>query len=195
MSGIPQSPDQHVIQVHVAELRQMFNNMDPAPFHSRDLDPEAETFIVEWARELPRQAPLALRVHVDTPEQAQEEEKALTASIREYFDNRVISVRRRLRNLFARGRSSLVIGIAFLSSALLASEMLGQVADPGRFLVILRESLMIGGWVAMWRPLEIFLYDWWPVRAEIRLLERLRDMPVTVQHGTATASARPITIR
>jgi len=195
LSGIPQSPDRHVIQVHVAELRQMFNNMDPAPFHSRDLDPEAETFIVEWARELPRKAPLALRVHVDTPEQAQEEEKALTASIREYFDNRVISVRRRLRNLFARGRSSLVIGIAFLSSALLASEMLGQVADPGRFLVILRESLMIGGWVAMWRPLEIFLYDWWPVRAEIRLLERLRDMPVTVQHGTATASARPITIR
>jgi hypothetical protein len=70
-----------------------------------------------------------------------------------------------------------------------------QVADPGRFLVILRESLMIGGWVAMWRPLEIFLYDWWPVRAEIRLLERLRDMPVTVRHGTSTASARPITIR
>jgi hypothetical protein len=25
----------------------------------------------------------------------------------------------------------------------------------------------------MWRPLEIFLYDWWPVRAEARLYDRL----------------------
>jgi hypothetical protein len=30
-------------------------------------------------------------------------------------------------------------------------------------------SLVIGGWVAMWRPMEVFLYDWWPVRAEARL--------------------------
>ena len=32
---------------------------------------------------------------------------------------------------------------------------------------------MIGGWVALWRPLEIFLYDWWPIRAEARLFDRL----------------------
>jgi hypothetical protein len=34
---------------------------------------------------------------------------------------------------------------------------------------IIRESLLIGGWVAMWRPMEILLYDWWPIRAEARL--------------------------
>jgi hypothetical protein len=44
--------------------------------------------------------------------------------------------------------------------------------------VLLRESLLIGGWVAMWRPLEIFLYDWWPIRAEARLYDRLGEMPV-----------------
>jgi len=27
-----------------------------------------------------------------------------------------------------------------------------------------RESLLVGGAVAPWRPLEIFLYDWWPIR-------------------------------
>jgi hypothetical protein len=194
LSGHPQS-DIHVIQLHVAELRQMYNSMDPAPFHSRDLDPKADTFIIEWARDLPRKAPLALRVHVDAPQAAPEDDQALTASIRRYFGNRALSARRRLRNLFARGRSSLLIGVAFLSSALLASEMLGQLAGSGRFLILLRESLMIGGWVAMWRPLEIFLYDWWPMRAEIRLLERLRDMQVGIQHGTSDASQRPIAIR
>jgi len=47
---------------------------------------------------------------------------------------------------------------------------------------ILLEGLLIGGWVAMWRPLEIFLYDWWPIRAQARLFDRLADMPVTIQH-------------
>ena len=50
-----------------------------------------------------------------------------------------------------------------------------------RFAEIARESLVIGGWVAMWRPLEIFLYDWWPIRAEARLFERLSAMIVKVR--------------
>ena len=45
---------------------------------------------------------------------------------------------------------------------------------------ILRESLLIGGWVAMWRPLEVFLYDWWPIREEARLFDRLSAMPVRI---------------
>ena len=48
---------------------------------------------------------------------------------------------------------------------------------PGAVSRIAEESLLIAGWVAMWRPLEIFLYDWWPIRAEARLLERLARMP------------------
>jgi len=43
---------------------------------------------------------------------------------------------------------------------------------------IVRESLTIGGWAAMWRPLEIYLYDWWPLRDERRVLERLSRMKV-----------------
>ena len=50
-----------------------------------------------------------------------------------------------------------------------------QSTDLGR---VLQESLLIGGWVAMWRPLEVFLYDWWPIRAEARLFDRLATMPV-----------------
>ena len=28
---------------------------------------------------------------------------------------------------------------------------------------VVEESLLIFGWVANWRPIEIFLYEWWPV--------------------------------
>ena len=42
-----------------------------------------------------------------------------------------------------------------------------------RFAGVARESLLIGGWVAMWRPLEVFLYDWWPIRAEAKSLRSI----------------------
>jgi len=47
---------------------------------------------------------------------------------------------------------------------------------------IIRDGVLIGGWVAMWRPLEVFLYDWWPARAEGRLLQRLSTMPVRIEY-------------
>jgi len=45
--------------------------------------------------------------------------------------------------------------------------------------------LFIGGWVSMWRPLEIFLYDWWPIREEARLSDRLAAMPVRIKYLNA----------
>jgi len=55
------------IEVRVPELRSLFNAIDPAPFNDRDLDPSAEAFIVNWSKDLPRDAPLALLVHLDRP--------------------------------------------------------------------------------------------------------------------------------
>jgi hypothetical protein len=46
------------------------------------------------------------------------------------------------------------------------------------FAAVLRESLFVGGWVAMWRPIEVFLYDWWPLLADARRFDRLAAMPV-----------------
>jgi hypothetical protein len=51
---------------------------------------------------------------------------------------------------------------------------------------------VIGGWVALWRPAEIFLYEWWPIRAEAKLLDRLSEMSVRVlpaPAATAVAAA------
>ena len=45
----------------------------------------------------------------------------------------------------------------------------------------------IGGWVAMWRPIEVFLYDWWPIRREARLYDRLAVMPVRIAGIAAKA--------
>ena len=46
------------IELRVEEISQLFDNLDPFPFRERDLDKDAEAYIVGWARELPRSQPL-----------------------------------------------------------------------------------------------------------------------------------------
>jgi hypothetical protein len=56
-----------------------------------------------------------------------------------------------------------------------------RTVSEGAVLEILDEGLLIIGWVAMWRPLEIFLYDWVPIRRRCRVFAKLSSMPVVVQ--------------
>src|SRR5688572_24995760 len=97
-----------VIEIRIAELRRLFNAIDPSPFRERDLDPRAEEFIVEWARDLPMDSPWALVVHLDRPPGRPDEAAALREAVHEYFAQRVVASRRNLRQLFRRGRISLV---------------------------------------------------------------------------------------
>jgi hypothetical protein len=170
-----------VIEVRVAELRQLFNTIDPSPFRERDLAPHAQTVIVERARELPRDVPLALRVHLDRAAGRADEATLLGQAIHQYFKARAPGSRRSLRDLFRRGRISLVIATGCLGAVMTLSDLIGTVNDS-HGVALLREGLLIGGWVAMWRPLEVFLYDWWPIRGEIRLLVRLSHMPVRIDY-------------
>jgi len=52
---------------------------------------------------------------------------------------------------------------------------------------VVQEGLLIIGWVAMWRPLELLLYDWWPLLQKLRLYARMGRMPVELRIGAAAA--------
>ena len=77
---------------------------------------------------------------------------------------------------------SLVIALVFLTVAIGIVERLAGSLPESRLALVLREGTIIVGWVAMWRPVEIFLYDWWPIRAEARLFRRLSTMPVRIEY-------------
>src|SRR5213076_2007705 len=119
-------PNCEVIEIHVAELKQLFNKIDPSPFREKDLDPTAEEFIVGWARDLPRDAPLALVVYLDRPAGLPEEPAILRDATQEFFRHRVEATGRRLRQLFRLGRTSLVIGLVALTVSLLLGDAVAK---------------------------------------------------------------------
>ena len=153
--------------------------MDPSPFHERDLDDDAEEFIVGWAREFPRRDPVSLVVHVDQLPLHGDAQRLLETAVHHYFAYRSNLNRLEFRYLLRQGRTSLIIGLAFLAACMLTAQLLRHRA--GTLPIILREGLIIAGWVAMWRPMEIFLYEWWPLLRKGRLYEKLSRMHVEVR--------------
>ena len=175
------------IEVHVGELKQLFNSIDPSPFRNRDLDPKAEEFIVGWAKDFHREAQLALIVNLDRAAGPPDEAAVLRDAVQEFFRQRALGQRQRLRELLRVGRTSLAIGLAVLAAAIALGNLVANLIKASGFSQVLRETLVIGGWVSMWRPLEIFLYDWWPIRNEALLSDRLATMPVRIRYLNAAA--------
>lgn len=170
-----------VIELELDRLGQLFNSLDPSPFHEKDLDRDAEEFIVSWARELPRHEELRLVVHLREPHDAASARDLIETALRHYFTYRAEMTRRELAQLLSQGRTSLLIGVLVLAAFLVAGELLTRSLGKGPEIELLQTSLLIGGWVAMWRPMEILLHDWWPVARKQRLQERLGRIEVEMR--------------
>lgn len=177
MAAVPETSG--LIEVKVQSLHQLFNSMDPSPFHERDLDHDAEEFIVSWAQEHHRSAPLKLLVHLGQVPQTGDATKIVTESIHHYFEYKAALSRRELRRLMREGWISLVIGLAFLITCVVAAKSIAK--NFGEWKELTKEGLTILGWVAMWHPLEIYLYRWWPQWGLGRIYRKLSVMPVEVR--------------
>ena len=169
----------HRLELRLRELAQLFNSLDPAPFLDRDLAREAEEYIESWAMEYPPGSRLHIHVHLQKLPAEPEPGALISEAIHHYFSYKAELARRELRRLLSQGRESLLIGLAFLAACLLAASAVDQYAS-GALLKFGRESLTIAGWGAMWRPIQIFLYDWWPINRRRRIYHALAHAPVHV---------------
>ncbi len=171
------SPDT-AIRLRLRDLAQLFNSLDPSPFVDRDLDADAEEFITSWARELPAGRELELVIELAQPSPP-ERLAGVEDAVRRYFATRADIKQLEFRQLMRRGRLSLGVGSLFLALCLFLVGLVTK-ANFGEAGTILTEGLTICGWVAMWRPLEIYLFDWWPLAEERRRLDRLARIRVRI---------------
>jgi len=168
------------IEIRLSRPQQLFNSLDPSPFHERDLDQDAEEYLIDSADEYPLKKPLTLIIHLPADQISASGTPDLAQAIHNYFAYRVDMTERRLRRYFRDGRISLAAGLVFLFVCI-ALRQLALAVGRGLAAEIADEGLYIVGWVAMWRPLEVFLYDWRPIRHRARLYAKLARIPVIVR--------------
>ena len=152
--------------------------MDPTPFLHRDLDRDAEEFLENWALEFPRDSHFKIVVHIkEMP--AKDPAPVVVEAMRNDFDYKAVMARRNLRLLMMEGRTSLFIGLVFLALCLVGADLLSGYAS-NTLVRLFKESLLIGGWVAMWRPMQIFLHEWWPILRKRAIYRNLGRATVVV---------------
>lgn len=171
-------PHDAIIEVRISRIEQLFNSFDPSPFDDRDLDDDAEAHIAGWARELPKDAAVRIMIHMPPDELRRARDRGLGAALKHYFEVRAQGFDRDRRELFRLGWRYLAIGMVVLSVCLLTSQVLPGLIGTGPATRIAQESLIILGWVANWKPIETFLYDWWPLKRRADLYRRIASAEV-----------------
>jgi hypothetical protein len=169
----------YLIEIKLNQLQQVFNSLDPSPFLDRDLDDNAENYIINSVDDFPLNTPLKLVFYLPSNEQ-NTARHLLPSALHNYFDYRQQGEQRKLRTIWRQGRISLIIGLSFLFVCLSLSELISRFGTD-TFIHFLEEGLLISGWVALWRPLEIFLYEWWPVSHQQKIFAKLAYIPMEIR--------------
>jgi hypothetical protein len=165
---------QPILDVRVATLEQLFDNRDPAPFRDRDLDPELVEYLLDGARDLTGVSPLRIAVWLESP--ASDD---VPQAVRAHFQHELgRSDRRRREQVRAAW-----IGLAIAAVVVVVLTALGELVErlvAGTLGTGLREALVISGWVLMWRPLEVLVYDRITWLRDRRILLSIRDAALEV---------------
>jgi hypothetical protein len=169
-----------LIEIRLGSVAQLFHTLDPTPFREGDLAAEAEDYILSYARDLPADARIRLVLHLPGGAGGAD----LSGAVRGFFAARAEAESRALRELFRDGWRALIIALAVVAVCLLLAWQIGRPDGGGLLRSILSESLVIFGWVAMWHPAQIFLYDWLPITRRRRVFRQLAAATVEVRAGS-----------
>src|SRR4249919_2433900 len=92
--SMPTAIADDVIELRFDEIAQLFHTLDPFPFRERDLDKEAEDFLVGWARELPANRPIKIAIHFPATDSQKKAAQELDEAFSRYFSYRASTLQR-----------------------------------------------------------------------------------------------------
>lgn len=174
------------IRFRIGTLAQLFDSYDPSPFHERALDPKVDDYILSCVRELPTGTDFRLQVLV--PPELLTHETDTAAAIHAHYTLAKAAAEREIRARLATGHGLLLLGLGVLLPCLLLRELIA--ANPGTLREAIAEGLLILGWVALWKPLEVLLFERFERRQQLQLLDALCHVQVHFETVPPAAVAR-----
>jgi hypothetical protein len=170
--------------VNTAEIKLQLQNITellqiPVSFNSKNtLKSDAEEFIVEEAEALPAKAPINIKVHLSVSSIKYKDD--IGPSIQRHFSYRREQSQNEYKRIFKYGWRILFIALSLLAMIFTITEIAFYYFPDNKPLLFIHESFIILSWVALWRPLELLLYEWYPVKTDINIYSRLEHSNVQV---------------
>ncbi|MDI1229171.1 MAG: hypothetical protein PSY14_15940 [bacterium] len=180
------SEGKHWIEVRVKSPFQLFDSRDPAPFRDRDLDDDFVEYIMSAAREFSISAPLKVLIHIEAPETKDLPRTAIREAIKVYLAYRIELQRGELKHFLKMAQLFGLAGLLFLGVCVGVAQSLTVPVPPGP-IGILREGIIIFGWVSIWKPIELVLFDWYPLFEKLNFYKKLLKTEIEVQFAAQPA--------
>lgn len=164
-----------VIEITIDSPYDLYDDKDPSPLKVRDLKPSIEQYILTCIREIPSSSKSRIDFYFYSFGILDEEIDNLRKSVKEFFDYRskirMMDFKFKIRN----GLKSVLIGLVFLFMCIFISNKFLDSPQTlvGRFFL---EGLSVLGWVSLWNPVQIFLYEIWPIIANSKNLIRISKL-------------------
>ena len=166
------------IMLQLNDVSQLLIAADSIFYRKRMLTPDAEELIIEEAKKLSANDQIEINIHVRSDTANRKEE--VSTAIQEHFTYRRKKSERQLRSVIKLGWKSLLFSIALLAFLVSLTFVLVKLLPEGTLFITFRELLVILGWVALWRPADILLFDWRPIKRELILFRKLEQSNVHV---------------
>ena len=184
------------VELKLKTPRQLFDERDPAPFRERDLDDDAVRYILASYRDVKDHDHVKLSIYFESLGEFKDSPSLIEKAIHAFFMFEADVKRRELRDIFRKGFISLFIGMSFLFACTWLAHTVETAQTKSLFSSMMHEGLFIMGWVAMWQPISIFLYEWWPIREAQKTFQSLGciEVQILTQERMAVAEQKPDTI-
>jgi len=118
-----------------------------------------------------------ISIDVQVPEEDLSRSHDVEEAIRSHFVAQVNESDRELSETLKHGRLIFLIALLVVAMVVVVSEWL-QTLGSGRVFNLLGESLIIIGWVTLWTPAEMLLFDQLPIRRKRKLARVIAEAKI-----------------
>jgi hypothetical protein len=168
-------------------VQQLLLSPEAVPFATGRIRPDAETFLVDQLRKGPRGHRMRLVVIIPATELLRARD--IRSTIHEHFALRHDQINQQIADTWRVGRRSLLLGVVLLTLVLACVDAAGRFIGEGPLSRSVQEGLTILGWVALWRPAELLLHEWRPLREQASLFADLEHLEVDVLASSVNETA------
>ncbi len=182
IDSLYQAEDGHVlIEMKLSSVAELFNSLDPAPFHKKELDVDAEDYIVDTVNDFSQKTEFKIIIYLPDEFLGTRDAQEIPRAIKSHFEYKALTQRRNFRRRFVYGEFALVIGLSFLAVATIVSTAIDSYSGGYPVAHFVANALEIMGWVAMWEPVTVFLFQLWPIVKDRKIYEMISRMEICIR--------------
>jgi hypothetical protein len=178
MSDEIDSPSQREVVLRTPDLSAIFHPFDPAPLESRTVSTVADEYVLNAFKDIGNPPSVTMRIQLPPGDSTCCRE--VQEAFRKHFRESAAECRSELRDHFRDAIRSLGASLIFALIVVFLAQWVADLAES-RLLDKVASGLSLAAWVSLWKPTEMLIHDWRPLRRTLRMREQLMAMNVVCE--------------